>query len=194
MDLSIKNIILDIDGQIVRYDHGPQIPTPVVWPGPRGAGAGARAGQPAGLGNDLRHGLRRAVGAVAPVRPVSFEPVANSQVTLPRHLRHRRPQGGVRGHGEQRAQSVPAARAARLPVPDGPVTLRRASSSSEMNQTSCRRRHQRGRGLVRQALVARRLRAAAHARRAVRARSTAGCRRRCATAASSSASAGSTST
>ena len=27
---------LDVDGQIVRYAHGPQIPTAVAWPGPRG--------------------------------------------------------------------------------------------------------------------------------------------------------------
>jgi len=37
MDASLKQFIIDVDGQIVRYDHGPQIPTPVQWPGPRGA-------------------------------------------------------------------------------------------------------------------------------------------------------------
>ncbi|WP_280152254.1 type VI secretion system membrane subunit TssM [Piscinibacter sp. XHJ-5] len=36
MDASLKQFILDVDGQIVRYDHGPQIPTSVQWPGPRG--------------------------------------------------------------------------------------------------------------------------------------------------------------
>jgi len=36
MDASLKQFILDIDGQIVRYDHGPQIPMMVQWPGPRG--------------------------------------------------------------------------------------------------------------------------------------------------------------
>jgi type VI secretion system protein ImpL len=36
MDATLKQFILDIDGQIVRYDHGPQIPTAVQWPGPRG--------------------------------------------------------------------------------------------------------------------------------------------------------------
>jgi len=36
MDASLKLFILDVDGQIVRYDHGPQIPTVVQWPGPRG--------------------------------------------------------------------------------------------------------------------------------------------------------------
>jgi len=36
MDIAIKSFSLDVDGQIVRYAHGPQIPAPVVWPGPRG--------------------------------------------------------------------------------------------------------------------------------------------------------------
>jgi type VI secretion system protein ImpL len=35
MDATLKQFILDIDGQIVRYDHGPQIPTQIQWPGPR---------------------------------------------------------------------------------------------------------------------------------------------------------------
>ncbi|MBB3281158.1 type VI secretion system membrane subunit TssM [Mitsuaria sp. BK037] len=37
MDTSIQQFILDVDGQIVRYSHGPQIPTSVQWPGPRGS-------------------------------------------------------------------------------------------------------------------------------------------------------------
>lgn len=36
MDATLKQFILDVDGQIVRYDHGPQIPVSVQWPGPRG--------------------------------------------------------------------------------------------------------------------------------------------------------------
>jgi len=36
MDASLKQFILDVDGQIVKYDHGPQIPMAVTWPGPRG--------------------------------------------------------------------------------------------------------------------------------------------------------------
>jgi len=36
MDPGIKQFILDVDGQIVRYDHGPQIPSAIQWPGPRG--------------------------------------------------------------------------------------------------------------------------------------------------------------
>ncbi|MGA8054021.1 MAG: type VI secretion system membrane subunit TssM [Burkholderiales bacterium] len=38
MDASITQFILDVDGQIVRYAHGPQVPTPIQWPGPRGSG------------------------------------------------------------------------------------------------------------------------------------------------------------
>jgi type VI secretion system protein ImpL len=34
MDASITQFTLDVDGQVVRYAHGPQIPTTVKWPGP----------------------------------------------------------------------------------------------------------------------------------------------------------------
>ncbi|GAB3772203.1 type VI secretion system membrane subunit TssM [Ramlibacter monticola] len=37
MDASLRQFILDVDGQVVQYDHGPQIPTTVQWPGPRGS-------------------------------------------------------------------------------------------------------------------------------------------------------------
>jgi type VI secretion system protein ImpL len=37
MDTSITQFILDVDGQIVKYAHGPQVPQPVQWPGPRGS-------------------------------------------------------------------------------------------------------------------------------------------------------------
>lgn len=37
MDATITQFVLDVDGQVVRYAHGPQIPTSVQWPGPRGA-------------------------------------------------------------------------------------------------------------------------------------------------------------
>ena len=36
MDPSITQMTLDVDGQVVRYTHGPQASTTVVWPGPRG--------------------------------------------------------------------------------------------------------------------------------------------------------------
>jgi type VI secretion system protein ImpL len=37
MDSSITQFILDVDGQIVRYAHGPAIPVSIQWPGPRGS-------------------------------------------------------------------------------------------------------------------------------------------------------------
>ena len=124
-----RQFILDIDGQIVRYDHGPQIPTPVVWPGPRGTMQVRVQVDPPGSGTTFGSLYEGPWALFRLFDRVSFEPIANSQTALPRHLRHRRPQGRLRGHGEQRAQSVPAARAARLPVPDGPVTSPRASRS-----------------------------------------------------------------
>jgi type VI secretion system protein ImpL len=37
MDASISQFTLDVDGQFVKYSHGPQIPASVQWPGPRGS-------------------------------------------------------------------------------------------------------------------------------------------------------------
>jgi type VI secretion system protein ImpL len=37
MDTTITQFILDVDGQLVRYAHGPQIPVSIQWPGPRGS-------------------------------------------------------------------------------------------------------------------------------------------------------------
>jgi type VI secretion system protein ImpL len=37
MDRELTQFIIDVDGQQVRYAHGPQIVTPVQWPGPRGS-------------------------------------------------------------------------------------------------------------------------------------------------------------
>jgi type VI secretion system protein ImpL len=37
MDAAISQFTLDVDGQLVKYSHGPQIPTAVQWPGPRGS-------------------------------------------------------------------------------------------------------------------------------------------------------------
>lgn len=36
MDSRISQLVIDIDGQVVRYSHGPQIPTQVQWPGSGG--------------------------------------------------------------------------------------------------------------------------------------------------------------
>ena len=37
MDVTISQFTLDVDGQFVKYAHGPQIPASVQWPGPRGS-------------------------------------------------------------------------------------------------------------------------------------------------------------
>lgn len=37
MDASITQFILDVDGQIVKYSHGPQVPQTIQWPGPKGS-------------------------------------------------------------------------------------------------------------------------------------------------------------
>ena len=37
MDDTITQFTLDVDGQLVKYAHGPQIPSSVTWPGPRGS-------------------------------------------------------------------------------------------------------------------------------------------------------------
>ena len=48
MDAALREFVLDVDGQIVRYAHGPQIPATVQWPGPRGTGVVRVMVQPAG--------------------------------------------------------------------------------------------------------------------------------------------------
>ena len=37
MDAGITQFLMDVDGQPVRYAHGPQVATTVQWPGPRGS-------------------------------------------------------------------------------------------------------------------------------------------------------------
>ncbi len=37
MDDTITQFTLDFDGQLVKYAHGPQIPSSVQWPGPKGS-------------------------------------------------------------------------------------------------------------------------------------------------------------
>ncbi|VDZ95737.1 type VI secretion protein IcmF [Salmonella enterica subsp. enterica] len=35
MDPAITELVIDIDGQVLRYAHGPDRPLKVTWPGPR---------------------------------------------------------------------------------------------------------------------------------------------------------------
>jgi len=37
MDAAILQFVLDIDGQVIKYSHGPQVATAIQWPGPRGS-------------------------------------------------------------------------------------------------------------------------------------------------------------
>ena len=37
MDADINQFILDVDGQLVKYSHGPVVPMAVQWPGPKGS-------------------------------------------------------------------------------------------------------------------------------------------------------------
>jgi len=37
MDAGIAQATLDVDGQVLRYAHGPQVPTQIQWPGSRGS-------------------------------------------------------------------------------------------------------------------------------------------------------------
>ncbi|CAM3504975.1 type VI secretion system membrane subunit TssM [Bordetella flabilis] len=37
MDAGITQFLMDVDGQPIRYAHGPQVATTVQWPGPRGS-------------------------------------------------------------------------------------------------------------------------------------------------------------
>lgn len=68
MDARLKEFLLDVDGQLLRYDHGPQIPTEIKWPGPRGSGVVRVTVQPAGgtgLVNDGAWALFRLFERVA---------------------------------------------------------------------------------------------------------------------------------
>ena len=50
MDAAVTQFILDVDGQLVRYSHGPQVPVTVQWPGPRGSTQVRLQMQPPGPG------------------------------------------------------------------------------------------------------------------------------------------------
>ncbi len=56
MDTALREFLLDADGQTVRYDHGPQLPKVVRWPGPRGNGVVRVSAQPAGATGMVNEG------------------------------------------------------------------------------------------------------------------------------------------
>ena len=67
MDAGILQFVLDIDGQVIKYSHGPQVATPIQWPGPRGSMQVRLQLSPARAGGSGR-GIRRAVGAISHAR------------------------------------------------------------------------------------------------------------------------------
>ncbi|MDQ2926791.1 MAG: type VI secretion system membrane subunit TssM [Pseudomonadota bacterium] len=79
MDASLKQFILDVDGQIVRYDHGPQIPTPVVWPGPRGTMQVRVEVNPPGSGTTFGSVFEGPWALLRLFDRVTIDPIANSQ-------------------------------------------------------------------------------------------------------------------
>lgn len=51
MDATITNLVLDIDGQVIRYQHGPQVGYTVRWPGVRGSNQIRVTAEPIQRGN-----------------------------------------------------------------------------------------------------------------------------------------------
>jgi len=82
MDGSLKSIIIDIDGQIVRYDHGPQIPTKVDWPGPRGTGQVRVQVDPPGSGTTFGSLYEGPWALLRLFDKINFEAIGNSQTTF----------------------------------------------------------------------------------------------------------------
>jgi len=80
MDSSLRSIIIDIDGQIVSYSHGPQIPTQVVWPGPRGSSQVSVQVDPPGSGTTFGSLYEGPWALLRLFDKISFEPIANSQI------------------------------------------------------------------------------------------------------------------
>jgi type VI secretion system protein ImpL len=79
MDPALKQFILDVDGQIVRYDHGPQIPMQVVWPGPRGTMQIRVEVNPPGSGTTFGSVFEGPWALLRLFDRVTIDPIANSQ-------------------------------------------------------------------------------------------------------------------
>lgn len=94
MDASITSFALDIDGQVLRYQHGPQIGKTVTWPGPRGSQQvrvmlePAQPGRSSGLSSDGPWALHRlfdeaqVVAGDSPERFVATFDLGGRKVTL----------------------------------------------------------------------------------------------------------------
>jgi type VI secretion system protein ImpL len=79
MDPALKQFILDVDGQIVRYDHGPLIPMAVVWPGPRGTMQVRVEVNPPGSGTTFGSVFEGPWALLRLFDRVTIDPIANSQ-------------------------------------------------------------------------------------------------------------------
>lgn len=86
MDPSITSLVLDVDGQVVRYQHGPQVGHTLRWPGPKGSNQirvsmePALAGQTSGLVIDGPWALHRLLDRaefIAGDSPERFRAVVN---------------------------------------------------------------------------------------------------------------------
>lgn len=65
MDPAITELVIDIDGQVLRYAHGPDRPLKVTWPGPRNGSMAEITASPRIRQLHLNATDRRAVGAVS---------------------------------------------------------------------------------------------------------------------------------
>ncbi|WP_341668502.1 type VI secretion system membrane subunit TssM [Alcaligenes sp. SDU_A2] len=54
MDAGLSQVLLDVDGQVLRYAHGPQVASGVQWPGPRGGRQVSLEAQPQSEGSGMR--------------------------------------------------------------------------------------------------------------------------------------------
>ncbi|MCK7582565.1 MAG: TagF domain-containing protein [Chromatiales bacterium] len=109
MDASINQFILDVDGQLVKYSHGPQVPQAVQWPGPRGSTQVRLQVQPPSAAGASGQVLRRARGRCSACSTgVQIENTAQPE-KFKVDLQHRGPQGHLRSDHQQRAEPVPPA-------------------------------------------------------------------------------------
>lgn len=54
LDAELSQVLLDVDGQVLRYAHGPQVAMGVQWPGPRGGRQVSLEAQPQSEGSGMR--------------------------------------------------------------------------------------------------------------------------------------------
>ena len=54
LDAALSQVLLDVDGQVLRYAHGPQVAMGVQWPGPRGGRQVSLEAQPQSEGSGIR--------------------------------------------------------------------------------------------------------------------------------------------